>query len=337
MARHLSRLAAEAGGEESEIGESAESLIAFADKCRRLFENGSAWTDVHLFNGEYYEHQICPPQPDALIAEGLRVGMGAATPQEPELQLGAGCLVDQLVGQYFAHVCGLGYLLNRDNVRKALRAIMKYNFRRGFHSHFNHLRSFILGDESGLLMATYPRGHRPKRPFPYFNEVMTGFEYTAAVGMIYEGQIENGLKVIAAIRERYDGRKRNPFDEAECGHHYARAMASWAAVLAWSGFHYSALTQTMTFAPIAGRHFWSTGHAWGTCTIRLTDRGSKASVTLNMLGGKIAIRRLVLRGLGELTVDVTHKPGSVSQDRPVLQRIIGTVELRKRASQLRRM
>ena len=27
-------------------------------------------------------------------------------------------------------------------------------------------------------------------------------------------------------------------EEAECGHHYARAMASWAAVLALSGFRY---------------------------------------------------------------------------------------------------
>jgi len=326
MARHLSRLAK---GDEPETGESAESLVAFADKCRRLFENGSAWMDAHLFNGEYYEHQIRPPQPDALIAEGLRVGMGAATPHEPELQLGAGCLVDQLVGQYFAHVCGLGYLLNQDNVRKALRAIMKHNFRRGFHDHFNHLRSFVLGDESGLLMATYPRGRRPKRPFPYFNEVMTGFEYTAAVGMIYEGQIENGLKVIAAIRERYDGRKRNPFDEAECGHHYARAMASWAAVLAWSGFHYSAPTQTMTFAPIAGRHFWSTGYAWGTCTVRLTDQGRTASVTLEVLGGEAAIRRVVLRGLGELSLDLARKPARS-------RRITGTVELRRQASSLRR-
>ena len=67
---------------------------------------------------------------------------------------------------------------------------------------------------------------------------MTGFEYTAAVGMLYEGQTR-GLKCIAAIRDRYDGRKRNPFDEAECGHHYARAMATWAAVLALTGFRYS--------------------------------------------------------------------------------------------------
>jgi hypothetical protein len=67
-------------------------------------------------------------------------------------------------------------------------------------------------------MADYPR-ERPKIPFPYFNEVMTGFEYTAAVGMLQEGMEEEGLRCIEAIRARYDGRKRSPFDEAECGHH----------------------------------------------------------------------------------------------------------------------
>ncbi len=289
------------GAEREAMRDAPERLIAFADKCRRLFEQGRAWMDAHLFNGEYYEHQIRPPQAGDVILEGLRAGLGAATPQEPELQLGAGCLVDQLVGQYFAHVCGLGYLLDPRHVRRALRAIMKYNFRRRFHDHFNHLRSFVLGDESALLMATYPRGRRPKRPFPYFNEVMTGFEYTAAAGMLYEGQIENGLKVIAAIRARYDGLKRNPFDEAECGHHYARAMASWATVLAWTGFHYSAVSGVMTFDPIEGKHFWSTGYAWGTCVIRLAKDRAEANVTLEILGGEIKLRRFVLRDFGEAT------------------------------------
>jgi uncharacterized protein (DUF608 family) len=268
----------------------------FAAQCRRLFEQGSAWVDANLFNGEYYEHEIRPPKRDELILDGLRVGMGAVDLEEPALQLGAGCLVDQLVGQYFAHVCGLGYLLDKRNVRKTLQSIMKHNFRSGFHDHFNHLRSFVLGDESALLMATYPRGRRPTRPFPYFNEVMTGFEYTAAVGMLYEGQRAPGLKVIRAIRARYDGLKRNPFNEAECGNHYARAMAAWAAVPALSGFHYSAVTGRMQFAGRDGVHFWSTGGAWGTCTV------SGKSVELNILGGALTLRTLALDGIGEAEV-----------------------------------
>ena len=144
---------------------------------------------------------------------------------------------------------GLGYLVDEEQVKQTLRSIMRFNFKENMFGHFNHMRSYVLNDESALLMAFYPRGNRPARPFPYYNEVMTGFEYTAAVGMhLRRIELDIGLKCISAIRDRYDGQKRNPFDEAECGHHYARAMASWAAILALTGFHYSAVDQTIRFA-----------------------------------------------------------------------------------------
>jgi uncharacterized protein (DUF608 family) len=273
----------------------------FADTCRRLFENGSRWLDENLFNGEYYEHRIVPPSSESAVADGLRVGMGAQPGTDPDLQLGSGCLVDQLVGQFLAHVCGLGYLLDRNHVRTTLASIRKHNFRTNFYSHFNHLRSFVVGDESGLLMATYPRGRRPKRPFPYYNEVMTGFEYAAAAHMLYEGQTETGLECIAAIRARYDGRKRNPFDEAECGHHYARAMASWGAVLAWTGFGYSGVEKRMTFGSRDGSHFWSNGAAWGSCAVRATDSGVR--VTLSVAFGSLELASFRVEGVGETRFD----------------------------------
>ena len=133
------------------------------------------------------------------------------------------------------------------------------------------MRSYVLGDEAALLMASYPHG-RPANPFPYFTEVMTGFEHTAAIGMFYEGQIEEGLHCIGNIRDRYDGRKRSPFDEAECGHHYARAMAAWAGVLALSGFQYSGVERGWSLRLRKGV-FWSTGYAWGTCEIRRQGGG----------------------------------------------------------------
>jgi uncharacterized protein (DUF608 family) len=271
----------------------------FAATCRALFERGSRWIDTYLFNGEYYEHEIRSPGDATAIAPGLRhASMGARDLADPELQLGAGCLVDQLVGQFLAHVCGLGALLSPENVRTTLASILRYNFRENLHGHFNHMRSYALGDEAALLMATYPKGRRPRRPFPYFNEVMTGFEYTAAVHMLYEGQTEAGLRVMEAIRARYDGRKRSPFDEAECGHHYARAMASWAAVLAWTGFRYSAVEGLLQFAA-ADRSvtwFWSNGSAWGTFRQEPVDGG--ADVMLTVLHGALALRRLVLASVG---------------------------------------
>ena len=238
-----------------------------ATECRKLFDNGSAWMDEHLFNGEYYQHEIRPPASADDIAPGLRERMGAADPTHPVLQLGDGCLVDQLVGQHLARLTQLGTLLDPDQVVTTLRSILKHNGLSGFSGHFNHMRSYVLGDESAVLMCSYPRGNRPERPFPYFSEVMTGFEHILAVGLIAEGLVDEGLKVIADIRARYDGERRNPFDEAECGHHYARAMASWGAVIALTGFDYDGRTGVMRFAPRTPdvrRIFWSTGDAFGT-------------------------------------------------------------------------
>ncbi len=276
----------------------------FAADCRRLYENGSAYIDENLFNGDYYEHLIQPVAGrDAILGMLIHSSMGAADPSEPVLQLGAGCLVDQLVGQFLAHVCGLGYLLDESKVKRTLDSIMRFNFKENMYGHFNHMRSYVLNDESALLMATYPRGDRPARPFPYYNEVMTGFEYSAAVGMLYEGDIENGLRCIAAIRDRYDGRKRNPFDEAECGHHYARAMASWAAILALSGFGYSAVDGVIRFAAPGEpcRHFWSTGYAWGSCA--LSPNGAGCDVEFQVLHGEVSFAEFALTGLGAARYD----------------------------------
>ncbi len=135
------------------------------------------------------------------------------------------------------------------------------------YEHFNNMRSYAMGDEKALLMASWPNGGRPTIPFPYWSEVMTGFEYTAGIGMLYEGMEQEGLETIKNIRDRYDGQRRNPFDEAECGHHYARAMASWAAIIAESGFQYSAVDKYIKFTDKPGDYFWSNGTAWGMCSI----------------------------------------------------------------------
>jgi len=271
---------------------------AFAERCSDLFRKGSAWTDENLFNGEYYEHHVYPPGTADAVANGLISDMGSKDFKHPELQLGTGCLVDQLVGQYMAHLLGLGYLANPDNIKTTLESIKKYNFKSHLYDHFNNSRTYALNDESALLMATYPRGERPKLPFPYFNEVMTGFEYAAAVGMLYERQIGNGLEVIQAIRDRYDGRRRNPFNEAECGHHYARAMASWGAIIALTGFRYSGVEKKLWLnqAQAPAEHVWSNGYAWG--VVAQEARGEETAVTLRVVEGSLEVAELILAGWG---------------------------------------
>jgi uncharacterized protein (DUF608 family) len=239
---------------------------AFKKECKELYTKGSLWVDKNLFNGEYYEQII--PEGHNKIA-----------------QLGKGCLVDQLVGQYLAHTSGLGYVLDIEHVGTTLESIMKYNWVDNFNNHTNTFRSFGLGNEAGLIMASYPKGELLDFPFPYYTEIMTGFEYSTAAHMIYEGQKENGLKVFEAIRNRFDGKKRNPFNEGEYGHRYARAMAAWAGVLAWTGFEYSGVTKTMKFNPADGdgTYFWSNGYAFGTIAINNSD------INLKVIGGKLEL------------------------------------------------
>ncbi len=250
---------------------------AFANETAELFERGSAWIDGNIFNGEYYEHHI--PEGTSTVA-----------------QLGKGCLVDQLVGQYLAHTAGLGYLLDKENVQTTLQSIMKYNYIEDFNEHFNTFRSFGLGSEAGLLMASYPRGDLLDFPFPYYTEIMTGFEYSTAAHMIYEGQVDAGLKVFRAIRNRYDGHKRNPFNEGEYGHRYARAMAAWAGLLAYTGFQYSAVEGRMAFNANVGAYFWSNGYQYGNVVI--SGGGRQRLVTLRSLNGDLTLARVTLNGYG---------------------------------------
>ena len=267
----------------------------FAKKCGNLFSAGSDWTDKNLFNGEYYVQIIEPPEEGSLIAKGLTIGMGARDYSNPAFQLGNGCLVDQLVGQYMAHICDLGYLVDQEHVKTTLNSIMKYNYRASMNGHFNNMRSYVLGNESALLMASFPFD-RPEAPFPYFSEAMTGFEYTAAVGMIYEDIIDDGMKVIKSVRDRYDGKKRSPFDEAECGHHYARAMAAYAEVLALTGFGYSAVKHTLKFNPIEGTYFWANGYTYGTIHQKRQNDGMQ--VKIKVLGAPLRIKDYEIRDFG---------------------------------------
>ncbi|MCY3709855.1 MAG: GH116 family glycosyl-hydrolase [Caldilineaceae bacterium] len=267
----------------------------FSDTCRDLFRRGSAWIDGNLFNGEFYVQQVRTPSSLEDTLPELRAGMGETNLVDPDFQMGKGCLIDQLVGQYMAHVTGLGYLLSRDNVRTALRSLYCYNFRRDLGGHWNNMRTYALGDEAGLVMASWPGGDRPSVPFPYWGEIMSGFEYQAAVHMIYEGMIDEGLEVISAIRRRFDGRRRNPWNEHEAGHHYARAMASWAAILALSGLRYTAVSRRLELAPRRRpedyRSIWTAGSGWG--TVRQSIGDCEQTVRWEVLSGVLSVQEMV--------------------------------------------
>lgn len=283
--------------------------LEFAKECRRLFQSGSQWIDANLFNGQFYVQDVRAYRNDQ-IAPSLRSDMGAADPEHPEFQLGKGCLVDQLVGQYLAEVCGLGPLLDPSHIRKTLASIHKYNYKRTLYHHDCVERTFALNDESALVICDYGVSPRPRIPFPYFAEVMTGFEYSAATHMLFEDMMAEGLECIASIRERYDGERRNAWDEAECGHHYARAMAAWSGVLALSGFRYDGGKQTLlVFPKITEPQFrciWSTGTGWGIFERAHTSNATDLVVRVH--GGRLPLQTCSFQaGGGASSVSVGHR------------------------------
>jgi non-lysosomal glucosylceramidase len=262
-----------------------------AQEYRRLFEQGSRWIDENLFNGEYYIQKI-GSIPHDQIAKGLMEGAGPSDTEHPTFQLGDGCLVDQLVGQYYAQIAGLGLLLRPEHIQKTLESIYKYNYKRALYNHECVMRTFALNDEAALVICDYPRGNRPQTPFPYFQEVMTGFEYSAAILMLYMGKIAEGTELIANIRRRYDGERRNAWDEAECGYHYARPMASWAALLALSGFRYHGADGSVEVKPLVRQErmacFWSTGTGWGSFSRQF--QSNRTRLALSVIHGALPCR-----------------------------------------------
>lgn len=258
---------------------------------RELFDKGSQWIDANLFNGEYYIQKVRGFRPDE-IAGNLRSEMGSENTEAPEYQLGSGCLVDQLVGQYLADVSGLGALVSPDKIRTTLRSIYRYNYKRSLALHDNVQRTFALNDEASLVICDYGKTERPHIPFPYFAETMTGFEYTAAVLMMHWGMVEEGLECMRNTRARYDGEKRNPWDEAECGHHYARAMAAWSAILALSGFSYDGASASVVATPLHPQpyfqSFWSSGTGWGNFSLHYQH--GVTVFTMKVLEGSLKCR-----------------------------------------------
>ncbi len=151
--------------------------------------------------------------------------------------------------------------------KDTIHSIYKYNFKRDLSEHENVQRTFALNDEAGLLLCSWPHGGRPRFPFVYADEVWTGIEYQVAATLIYEGFVDEGLEITRAVRDRHDGIRRNPFNEVECGHHYARSLASWALLTSLSGYNYDLNKDQISFNPKINSDnfacFFSNGKQWG--------------------------------------------------------------------------
>lgn len=214
---------------------------------RDQFEIAIKAGDEAMYTGEYYRQVVI-------------------VPDKYKYQVGDGCLSDQLLGQFLAYMAGIGTILPKEHVRNAAEAIYKYNFKQDFYHTASVHRAYAVNDEKGLVIATWPHGGRPKFPLSYSGEVWTGVEYEEAINLIYSGLVEEGLSIIKAVRDRYDGYKRNPFSEVESGYHYCRAMASWGVLNALLGLESDMYKKTLKIDPVFKDDFscfFICGKAWG--------------------------------------------------------------------------
>ncbi len=278
----------------------------FSVELDRMGDAGGRALNEALFNGQYFM-QTTDLGDKSLIerfdtAKG-RVGVLADNFMETywsdeygemKYQFGDGCASDQILGQWHADLCGLPGFLEPDKVTAALGAIHKHNYRPTLEDHFNPCRVYAYEDEGGLLVATWAEGTtKPAVPAPYSEEVWSGIEYAVASHMIWRGLVDEGLGIVATARARYDGYRRNPWNEIECGSYYARSMSSFALVNAWSRLSYDMTKGAIGFDPVRGGDgawLWSVGEGWGV----VTRKGDE--VTLAVRYGRLPLETLSFAG-----------------------------------------
>jgi hypothetical protein len=251
----------------------------FAERARKIYESGRRLTVERLWGGEYFTQQV-----------DLKA--------HPRHQYAAGCLSDQLFGQGWAHQLGLGYIYPESHVRQTLDSIWKYNWAPDVgpqNAVYTPERWFAYPGDAGLFTCTWPKSrHLDKDGVRYRNEVWTGIEYQVAGHMIWEGMVEQGLSIVRGIHDRYDASRHNPFNEVECGDHYARALASWGVYLALCGYEYHGPQGHLGFAPRLSpddfRAAFTVAEGWGAFAQTRDKRAQHEQIELRW--GKLRLKSL---------------------------------------------
>ena len=276
------------------LGNDVTQYELLYNKGRKVMESG-------LFDGEYFIQKIKweglnAPDPVKASATAFNTNysdeaLKLMQKEGPKYQYGKGCLSDGVLGVWIAEVCGLGNIMDSLKVKSHLNSVYKYNFKSDLTNHSNPQRpSYALGNEGGLLLCTWPKGEMLSLPFVYSNEVWTGIEYQVASHLMLMGEVNKALEIVRACRDRYDGRVRNPFDEYECGHWYARAMSSYGMLQGLTGVRYDAITQEMFIDSRIGdfTSFISTATGFGNIGLK------NGKPFLNTVYGEITVRRFVI-------------------------------------------
>lgn len=266
----------------------------FAKRCAEISQRGRRKISEELFNGEYFINKPDPKHLDAINS-------------------GTGCHIDQVFGQSWTFQVGLPRVLDESLTRSALKALWKYNFTPDvgpYRKAYTPGRWYAMPGEAGLLMCTFPqsdwdyaqaKGKGPDWAAGYFNECMNGFEYQVAGHMLWEGMVLEGMAITRAVHDRYHPSRRNPWNEVECGDHYARSMASYGVYLAACGYTYDGPMGKLGFSPkvkLTGEQpfkcAFTTAAGWGTYTRGADGRGA----TLKLVFGTLSLREFTMPAQG---------------------------------------
>ncbi|MDB5004332.1 MAG: hypothetical protein JWQ34_2557 [Mucilaginibacter sp.] len=270
-------------------------------KYETLYAKGKAYMESELYNGEYFLQKIewkglQAPNPTKVQSFATQYTPEASALLEkegPKYQYGIGVLSDGVMGGWLSRMCGLGDPLDAAKTRKHLIAVHRHNFKTNLREHANPQRpTYAIGNEAGLLLCSWPNGGKLSLPFVYSNEVWTGIEYQVASHLMLMGEVEKGLEIVRACRDRYDGVVRNPFNEYECGHWYARAMSSYGMLEGLTGVRYDAVNKELHVDSKVGdfTSFLSTANGFGTVSL-------KAGVpSLSIAYGKIPVDKVIVSG-----------------------------------------
>ncbi|MGD8500504.1 MAG: GH116 family glycosyl hydrolase [Phycisphaerales bacterium] len=250
----------------------------FAERCGKIFESGSRLTVERLWDGEYFIQLV-----------DLK--------KHPKHQYGRGCLSDQLFGQGWAHQLGLGYIYPPRHVEKALQSVWKYNWTPDvgpYNAAHKPERWFARASEPGLFTCTWPKSDYMAEGVRYRSEIWTGIEYQVAGHMVWEGMVEEALAICHGVHQRYHPAKHNPFNEVECGDHYARAMASWGVYTALAGYEYHGPKGHLGFAPkITSEDFraaFTAAEGWGTFAQKRDGKTQRERIELRW--GRLNLKSL---------------------------------------------
>lgn len=275
-----------------------------AQEYGELFHNGYNWTKENLFNGRYFFHKV--DITDKSITDRFSASDTYWNDETAEIkyQIAEGSSIDQMLAQWHADIICLGNIFDSEQVSTALKEMMKNNYKPCMGDFTNPWRVFSLNDESGSVICDYPDGvNKPKIPIPYCEETMTGFEYSFAGLLFSRDMMEEGVKVVSAVRNRFDGKKRNPWNEFECGSNYARSMASYALIPILSGFEFDMPNKYLGFKPYVTDEFrsiWSVDGVWGEFNL------DKNKAVVSIAEGEILLSSLGLKfckSISDLNID----------------------------------